>query len=110
MNRQIKYLCKGCNLFDIIKWLQKEIIDLKSEVTEIKKSTKTQSELANDTDEVHGQGKRIFTDDQLLEEFEERQRRAANIIVSNLQEESESDDETTPETENDLNRVVKISK
>ena len=72
MNRQIKYLCKGCNLFDIIKGLQKEIIDLKSEITEIKKSTKTQGELANETDEVHCQGKRIFTDDQLLEEFEER--------------------------------------
>ena len=90
MNRQIKYLCKGCNLFDIIKALQKEIIDLKSEITEIKKSTKTQGELANDTDEVHGQEKRIFTEDQLLEE------------------ENESDDETTPETENDLNRVVEI--
>ena len=108
VNRQVKYLCKGCNLFDIIRGLQKEIIDLKSEIIEIKKSTKTQGELANDSDEVHGQGKRNFTDDQLLEEFEERQLHAANIIVSNLQEENETGDETIPETENDLNRVVEI--
>lgn len=88
-NRKINFFCTGCNLIDTVNSLRSEISTLKMELNAVKKATQEKNDIpvvfsGNDNQQP-------FTNDQLFDEIDERQRRASNLIIHNLAESTAED-------------------
>ncbi|KAJ3665923.1 hypothetical protein Zmor_001387 [Zophobas morio] len=83
-NRRIQYFCDRSNLSSVIDGLKDEIASLKAEVKELKNIH------SNKSNPEFGKNHQL-SQDELLEEIEDRHNRSCNVILYNLKE---SDKET----------------
>ncbi|KAJ3654440.1 hypothetical protein Zmor_005034 [Zophobas morio] len=83
---KLRYFCDKCNIVEIIGGLRAEVEKLRSEVAELKYE-KTGNVL-----------NKLLSEEEIISEVDDRQRRATNLIVYNL---PESDDKTVINSKQD---------
>lgn len=104
-NRRLQFFCKNCNFVQIMKGLKNEVDNLMSKVAVLEEKLENQ-QTANSNGPIITQGQELIAQEQLFEEFEDRRRRAKNVIISNVPESGRDtiDDRKT----DDLNTVVDL--
>ena len=102
-SRKVHYYCEKCDIVSTMNSLKSEIDVLKSELLEIKK----RQDQAID----HDSDKRL-SEDEVIAEVEDRNRRAANLILFNLPESTEtlSDQRKEDDTSRCLSIVLPTNK
>lgn len=78
--RKIKFFCKNCDLIEVIHTLKEEICGLKNEIALLK----TEGHNVSQTRVPE----KLLSEDDILSEIEDRQRRANNILIYNMPESS----------------------
>lgn len=88
--RRINYYCDKCDIISTINDLKKNILDLKTEMEELKNTKNVNDPESNK--------KLTMSEGEMIAEFEDRQARVNNLILYNL---PESDKKDSSERQND---------